>query len=121
MEQWLGSSPHSSLRSDRWRSGASRMHRKSHSLLVALACALTSCSALAAGRPPGYEQILPRGRIAAIDDPVYVSAREARIPDDAWVLGFEIDGHAFAYSLNLLNAHEVVNDEVAGHSFAAVW
>ena len=97
------------------------MHRKCHSLLFALVCALVSFSAKGADRPPGYEQILPRGRIAAIDDPVYVSASAARIPDDAWVLGFELDGHAFAYSLNLLNAHEAVNDEVAGHSFAAVW
>ena len=97
------------------------MHRKQHSVLIALAFALVSFTAKGADGPPGYEQILPRGRIAAVDDPVYVSAREAQIPADAWVLGFEIDGRAFAYSLNLLNAHEVVNDAVAGHSFAAVW
>ena len=74
-----------------------------------------------AERPRGFEQILPRGRISAIDDPVYVSARSARIPDRAWVLGFVIEGQAFAYSLNLLNAHEVVNDEASGQPFAAVW
>jgi hypothetical protein len=74
-----------------------------------------------AERPQGYKQILPRGRLASIDDPVYVSARSARIPDRAWVLGLVIDGQAFAYSLNLLNTHEVVNDEASGQPFAAVW
>lgn len=72
-------------------------------------------------KPPGFEQILPRGRIAAIDAPTYVSAREANIPGSAWVLGFAIGNRAYAYSLNLLNAHEVVNDDAEGQPFAAVW
>jgi hypothetical protein len=77
--------------------------------------------AAAQGKPTGFEQILPRGRIAAIDAPTYVSAGKARIPGSAWVLGFVIEGRAYAYSLNLLNHHEVVNDEVEGQPFAAVW
>lgn len=71
--------------------------------------------------PPGVEQILPRGRIAAIFEPRFVAAAEAEIADDAWVLGVDIDGVAHAYSLNLLNSHEVVNDAIGGRSFAAVW
>ncbi len=71
--------------------------------------------------PPGVEQILPRGRIAAVFAPTFVSAEEAGIPGDAWVLGVEVDGAAKAYSLNLLNRHEVVNDTVGEKSFAAVW
>lgn len=71
--------------------------------------------------PPGVEQIIPRGRIAAITDPRFVSASEAEISDDAWVLGVEIDGQPRAYSLNLLNRHEVVNDRVGDTAFAAVW
>jgi hypothetical protein len=71
--------------------------------------------------PPGVEQILPRGRIAAVLEPTFVPAGEAGIPDDAWVLGVEIAGEARAYSLNLLNSHEVVNDEAGGTKFAAVW
>lgn len=74
-----------------------------------------------AERPEGFQRVLPRGRLVAIDSPVYVAARDARIPADAWVLGFSIGGRSYAYSLNLLNAHEVVNDSVAGKSFAAVW
>jgi hypothetical protein len=73
------------------------------------------------GLPPDFRQLLPRGRIAGIDSPRFVSASEAKIPDDAWVLGILIDGEARAYSLNLLNQHEVVNDRVGERSFAAVW
>ena len=74
-----------------------------------------------AERPDGFQQILPRGRIAAIDAPVYVAAEDAQIPDDAWVLGFVMEDEAFAYSINLMSAHEVVNDTVDGQPFAAVW
>jgi len=71
--------------------------------------------------PEGVEQILERGKIAAIVDPQFVEADEAEIVDEAWVLGVEIDGQARAYSLNLLNRHEVVNDQIGETSFAAVW
>jgi carotenoid cleavage dioxygenase-like enzyme len=71
--------------------------------------------------PEGVEQILERGKIAAIFDPEFVAADEAEIADDAWVLGVVIDGQARAYSLNLLNRHEVVNDRIGEKSFAAVW
>ncbi len=72
-------------------------------------------------RPEGFEQILPRGRIAAVSEPVYVAADEAKIAPSSWVLGVVIDGRPLAYSLNLLNAHEVVNDTVGETHFAAVW
>ncbi len=71
--------------------------------------------------PEGFRQILPRGRIAAIFEPEYVSAEKARIRPDAWVLGVVIDEQARAYSLTLLNSHEVVNDRIGDTSFAAVW
>jgi hypothetical protein len=71
--------------------------------------------------PEGYEQILPRGGIPAIDNPKYVSADEANILDDSFVLGVVIEGQAVAYSLNLLNSHEIVNDTIGKTNFAAVW
>lgn len=71
--------------------------------------------------PPGVEQILPRGRIAAVSDPVFVGAEKAELPDDAWVLGVAIEEEARAFSLNLLNRHEVVNDTLGGTPYAAVW
>jgi len=81
----------------------------------------TGCAAAAEELPPGVEQILPRGRIAAVFEPRFVPAAEAEISEDAWVLGVVIDGQARAYSLNLLNRHEVVNDQIGEQKFAAVW
>ncbi len=71
--------------------------------------------------PPGVEQLLPRGRIAAVFEPRFVPAAEADLPDDAWILGVAVDDQAKAYSLNLLNRHEVVNDRTGGTAYAAVW
>lgn len=69
----------------------------------------------------GFQQLLPRGAIAAITDPVFVAPDEAEMPDEAWILGFVADGEAFAYDLNLLNRHEVVNHGTEQSRFAAVW
>ncbi len=71
--------------------------------------------------PPAFQQIIPRGRIASVDQPEFVDAGKAEIPDDAWVLGVEIGGETKAYSLNLLNHHEIVNDRIGETTFAAVW
>ena len=80
--------------------------------------------ATAAGKdelPPAFKQIVPRGRIASVDSPRFVSAEKAKLPPEAWVFGVFIDGHARAYSLNLLNHHEIVNDRIGDKTFAAVW
>lgn len=69
----------------------------------------------------GFQQLLPRGGIPAVTDPTFVPADEAEIPDDAWILGFVAGGRAFAYDLNLLNSHEVVNQSSGDADFAAVW
>ena len=93
--------------------------------LAGTALLATATAAGAAGPPadlpPEFQQIIPRGRIASVDAPEFVAAGEAEIPDDAWVLGVEIGGQAKAYSLNLLNHHEIVNDSIGEQSFAAVW
>ncbi len=68
-----------------------------------------------------FRQILPRGGIPAILNPTYVTATDADISDNTWVLGIEIDDQASAYSLNLLNQHEIVNDAINKTVFAAVW
>jgi hypothetical protein len=68
-----------------------------------------------------YQQLLPRGEIPAIINPDYVKANEAQISDSTWVLGVMISGHARAFSLNLLNNHEIVNDKIDTTSYAAVW
>ena len=68
-----------------------------------------------------YKQIISRGDIPAIVNPTYVSADKASIDDSTWVLGVVINGQARAYSLNLLNLHEIVNDIIDTTSSAAVW
>ena len=99
------------------------MPRNRHLLAILglVAAFATADCAIGDEPPPGVEQLLPRGGIPAVVDPVYVTAAEAELPDDAWVLGVEIGGEARAFSLNLLNRHEVVNDEIAGTAYAAVW
>ena len=82
---------------------------------------LSSCSSKDNYEFADYEQILPRGAIAAITDPEYVTAAEAEIDDNSYVLGVVISGQARAYSLNLLNHHEVVNDKIGDLAYAAVW
>ena len=100
-------------------------------LLLAVAFTLISlCSACSAQEtaedpadqlPPGFMRAIARGRIASIDEPRFVTPDEANIPGDAWVFGIDLDGQPRAYSLKLLNHHEIVNDEVNGRRFAAVW
>ena len=92
-------------------------------LALGLAVAVTVTPAMTQQRdlPGSYEQLYPRGRIAAIDDPQVVHASEASITDDSVVLGVVIEGQARAYSIRLLNAYEVVNDTIGETDFAAVW
>ena len=78
-------------------------------------------TAVAEEVPDGVVMLLERGGIPAVFEPVFVSADEADITDDAWVLGVYLNGEAKAYSLNLLNHHEVVNDRIGGRPLAAVW
>ena len=96
------------------------------SRLLTAGALLASVPALASAEPPAnlppeFKQIIPRGRIASVDTPTFVAAKDAEISDDAWILGVEIDGQARAYSLNLLNHHEIVNDRIGDNAFAAVW
>ena len=99
------------------------MKRADRTLLVAgaLVASAAAASEPPADLPPEFRQIIPRGRIASVDVPQLVAVGEAQIPDDAWVLGVAVGGEARAYSLNLLNHHEVVNDRIGERAFAAVW
>ena len=75
----------------------------------------------AAQQPEGYRQMLPRGGIPAIDEPQWVAASEANIPGPAYVFGIVVEGQARAFSINLLNTHEVVDDKIGATAYAAVW
>ncbi len=67
--------------------------------------------------------LLPRDAIPSIDNPTFYSVEEANeeyIPEEL-VLGVVIDGDARAYSTNLLDSHEIVNDVVGGQPIAVTW
>ena len=89
--------------------------------LAAGASAASPPAAPADPVPAGVTRHLPRGAIASVDDPAFVSAEEAGLPDDAWIIGVHLDGESRAYSLSLLNHHEVVNDAIGETHYAAVW
>lgn len=68
-------------------------------------------------------QVLPVGAIPAIDRPEFLSGAEAdqQMRPEEPVLGVVVDGEARAYSLWQLDAHEIVNDRIAGKAIAATW
>jgi hypothetical protein len=66
-----------------------------------------------------FRQLIPRGSIPAVVNPTYLMAGEADISDETWILGIVLNGQARAYSLNLLNDHEIVNDVIDTTAFAA--
>ncbi len=69
----------------------------------------------------GFKQLLPRGGIPAVVNPTFLEVAKADIPDGAWILGIASGEEAFAYDLNLLNHHEIVNHDLGGAAIAAVW
>ncbi len=67
------------------------------------------------------QNVLPRDAIPAIKNPEFVSASDARLDDNEPVLGIIIDGESRAYSIYLLNHHEIVNDKIGNKAFAVTW
>ena len=59
--------------------------------------------------------------IPAIIDPQFVSADEAKLDADAPVIGVTFNDESHAYSLYLLNGHEIVNDIVGAQKIATTW
>ena len=73
------------------------------------------------GLPNGFRQLLPRDAILPIYDPQFVAASESGWPDDALVVGLEIDGDARAYPVSFLNRREIVNDHVGKTPVLVTW
>ena len=65
--------------------------------------------------------VLPYDAIPAILNPEFVSATEAKLAADSPVIGVSFNGKSRAYSIHLLNGHEIVNDEVGGIKIATTW
>ena len=74
------------------------------------------------GGDPVYS-VLPPGRIPAIDEPRFLSGKEAAaqmVPEEP-VFGVTLGDEARAYSLWQLDHHEIVNDRFDGVALAATW
>ncbi len=71
--------------------------------------------------PEGFRQVLPRDAIAPVYDPSFVAGRDIGWPDDAQVIGVELDGEAKAYPVSFLNGREMVVDEIAGIPILVTW
>jgi hypothetical protein len=67
--------------------------------------------------------LLPPDAIPAIDDPKFLSAKEAdeEYAPDELILGVEYNGDARAYSISHLSRHEIVNDTVGGVKISVTW
>ena len=65
--------------------------------------------------------LLPFDAIPAITDPQFVPANAAKLDPDAPVIGVTFNNESRAYSLYLLNGHEIVNDVVDGQKIATTW
>ena len=67
-------------------------------------------------------RVLGKDAIPAIDEPVFVSAKEADfMSDEELVIGVFDGGQAKAYSTWLLDSHEIVNDKIGSAAIAVTW
>ncbi len=66
-------------------------------------------------RPLGDPHFCPRGCIPALDDPAVSDAAGGDwYPDERLVFGVTVNGESRAYPKNIMEIHEVVNDELGG-------
>jgi len=65
--------------------------------------------------------VLPQDAIPAIFAPEFVSVAKAEVHKDAPMIAVSINGEDHAYSMFMLNRHEIVNDVVGGEPIATTW
>ena len=97
---------------------------KNYMLILILLLATISCASAEDSEDYNDDEIrtlLPFDAIPAITDPKFVSASAAKLDPDAPVIGVTFNGESHAYSLYLLNGHEIVNDVVDGMNIATTW
>lgn len=89
-------------------------------ILSLLLMAMLSASAADLNKDP-IIKLLPFDAIPAITKPHFVPAAKAKLDADAPVIGVNFNDESHAYSLYLLNGHEIVNDVVGGKKIATTW
>jgi hypothetical protein len=65
--------------------------------------------------------ILGKDALRSIDKPEFVKASDADISDGIPVIGITDGKIARAYSIYLLDRHEIVNDQIGAHPIAITW
>ena len=65
----------------------------------------------------------PRDYFSVIEDPQYLTVEQAGdlMSDDEVVLGLELGGESRAYSINHLDDHDMVRDEIGGQPILVTW
>ena len=94
---------------------------KNYVLTLSLLLSVVSYAAAADYTDDAIRTLLPFDAIPAIINPQFVSANEAKLDADAPVIGVTLNDESHAYSLYLLNGHEIVNDVVGGQNIATTW
>ena len=89
-------------------------------ILTLLLSAALSATAAEDNKDP-IRTLLPFDAIPAITKPQFVPAAKAKLDADAPVIGVTFNGESHAYSLYLLNGHEIVNDVVGEKKIATTW
>lgn len=94
---------------------------KNYTFTLSLLLVVTFYARAADYTDDAIRTLLPFDAIPAITDPQFVSANAAKLDPDAPVIGVTLNGESRAYSLYLLNGHEIVNDIVGGQKIATTW
>ena len=76
--------------------------------------------------PVTFQFGIGKDTIPSIDEPVFVSPTDPQlsergVTEETQVLGVAMNGIARAYPVEIMDMHEVVNDEFSGESFAVMW
>lgn len=94
---------------------------KNNIFLLGLLLCVVLCATAADYSDDAIRTLLPFDAIPAITDPQFVPANAAKLDADAPVIGVTFKDESHAYSLYLLNGHEIVNDVVSGQKIATTW
>ena len=94
---------------------------KNYALILTLLLSFTLSATAADHDKDPIITLLKFDAIPAITKPQFVPAANAKLDADAPVIGVTFNGESHAYSLYLLNGHEIVNDVVGEKKIATTW
>jgi hypothetical protein len=82
---------------------------------------LAACGTVVDTPPRKPSQLLSRDSIRPIYDPGFVPAHESGYDDDELMMGVALEGEAKAYPVSMLNAREMLNDELGSVPLLVTW